>query len=256
MIRPPRRILAPLAALVLAACATGPHPDVAGAQRALGRELVQTRDWARAFTVADAMVRERPNDAEGYILRGTVYREQNLLTESEADLKDAVRLAPGSARAHSALAILYDMQGRGDEALEHHRKASELEPREPQYLNNLGFSLFAHGRPREAIKVLREAARSAPADPRIRNNLGFAYAAAGDLTQAAEQFERGGTPAEAKINLGWAYERRGSLTLAFDLYAEAIRIDPTAVRARKNLTRVAHELGRDVPSDVAAPPGT
>jgi Flp pilus assembly protein TadD len=231
----PARLAALVACAAALACASGPRPDVAGAQRALGRELVQERSWARAFVVADTICRERPRDPEGFLLRGIVYREQSLFTEAEADLKEALRLAPKSARAHSEIAILYDMQRQADEALEHHRRATELEKRNPRYLNNLGFSLFVHGRSRDAIAVLHEAVRAAPADPRIRNNLGFAYAETGDLTRAAEQFELTGSRAEARINLGWAYERRGSLAIAFDLYSEAIRIDPSAEAARKNL---------------------
>jgi Flp pilus assembly protein TadD len=243
-------------AIATAGCASTQRADVAGAQRALGRELVQQRSWTRAFAVADALCRTSQGDPEGFILRGIVYREMELLDEAEADLKEALGLAPKSARAHSALAIVYDSQGRAEDALEHHRRAAELEKRHPTYLNNLGFSLFAHGRTREAIEVLHEAVRAAPADPRIRNNLGFAYAATGDMTRAAHQFTRGGTPVEAKINLGWAYERRGSLSLAYDLYSEALRIDPAANAAQNNLIRVARELGRDVPPGAETPPGT
>ncbi len=243
------------AAVALAGCARGPRPDVIGAQRSLATELIQKRDYARAFSVADALCRSAPRRPDGYLLRGIVYREQRLLDEARGDLEEAVRLAPKSARAHSALAILHDALASTEAALEHHRRAVKLEPNDPQYLNNLGFSLFVHGKAREAVETLQRAVRAAPADPRIRNNLGFALAAAGDLTRAAEQFAFGGTPADAKTNLGWAYERRGSLAQAFELYVDALRLDPGATSARKNLTRVAHDLGRTPPADVATPPG-
>lgn len=242
-------------AVTLAACAGRQKPDVLGAQRALASELVARREWSGAFTAADGLCRAAPKRADGFLLRGIVYREQGLLTEAEADLKEALRLDSHLAAAHSAVAVLYDQQGRGADALVHHRRAAELEPRSPGYLNNLGFSLFGHGRPREAIPVLHEALRAAPVDPRIRNNLGFAYAAAGDLSSAAEQFEKGGTPAEAKNNMGWAYERRGSLAQAFDQYVEAVRLDPASTAARENLSRVARELERVVPADLPAPSG-
>jgi Tfp pilus assembly protein PilF len=252
----PRHLLlaCAVAALALAGCAARQREDVAGAQRALARELVHQRDWPRAFALADAMCRTRPRDPEGFLVRGIVYREQRLLDESEGDLKEALRLAPKSARAHSAIAILYEIRRRSEDALEHHRRAAELGGDDPYYLNNLGFSLFAHGRPRDAIEVLQKAIRGAPADARIRNNLGFAYGAAGDLTRAAEQFELGGTPVQARTNLGWAYERRGALGQAFELYVEALRLDPLATAARQNLSRVARELGREVPADLASPP--
>jgi Flp pilus assembly protein TadD len=248
-------IIATAAALGLAACARGPRPDVIGAQRSLAQELIHKRDYQRAFAVADALCRSAPRKPDGYLLRGIVYREQRLLEEARGDLEEAVRLAPKSARAHSALAILHDAMASTEAALEHHRRAVELEPNDAQYLNNLGFSLFAHGKAREAVETLQRAVRAAPADPRIRNNLGFSLAATGDLTRAAEQFAFGGTAADAKTNLGWAYERRGSLVQAFELYLEALRLDPGATSARKNLTRVARDLGRPLPAEVSTPPG-
>ena len=245
--------------LILAAVAGcahgGPKPDIVGAQRQLAAELIQRRDWASAFAVADGLCRTAPRDPDGWLLRGIVYREQGMLPEADGDLKEALRLDSRSARAHSAIAILYDAQKRPDEAMEHHRRAADLDATNPQYLNNLGFSLFAHGRPKEAAETLLRAARFAPADPRIRNNLGFAYAAMGDLTRAAEQFAYGGSPSDAKTNLGWAYERRGALAQAFDLNVEALRLDPGAATARRNLARVAHDLGRSPPPDVEATPG-
>lgn len=244
-----------LLVMALSACATGRKPDVFGAQRALAGELVARRDWPAAFPAADGLCRAEPKRADGYLLRGVVYREQGLNTEAEADLREALRIEKRLAPAHSALAVLYDVQGRSAEALVHHRRAAELEPRNPGYLNNLGFSLFGHGRARDAIPILHEALRAAPTDARIRNNLGFAYAAAGDLSRAAEQFDKGGTAAEARNNMGWAYERRGALTQAFDQYVEAVRLDGGSTAARANLARVARDLRRDVPADLPTPGG-
>lgn len=244
-----------LLVLSLSACASGRKPDVLSAQRALARELVARRDWSGAFAASDGLCRTAPKNPDGYLLRGIVYREQGLHAEAEADLKEALSFDSKLAPAHSALAVLYDVQGRSADALVHHRRAAELEPRNPGYLNNLGFSLFGHGRARDAVPVLHEALRAAPTDARIRNNLGFAYAATGDLSRAAEQFEKGGTASEAKNNMGWAYERRGALIQAYDEYQEAVRLDPQAPAARENLARVAQELKRPLPADLPAPGG-
>jgi Flp pilus assembly protein TadD len=89
--------------------------------------------------------------------------------------------------------------------------------------------------------------------PRVRTNLGFAYAALGDLRRAAREFQMGGTEAEAKNNLGFAYERRGDMSNAYDLYVEALRLDPTVERARSNLVHAALILGRPLPPEAALP---
>ena len=69
----------------------------------------------------------------------------------------------------------------------------------------------------------------------------------GDLRRAAREFQMGGTEAEAKNNLGFAYERRGDMANAYDLYVEALRLDPKGERARSNLVHAAHR---------ARPPGS
>ena len=107
---------------------------------------------------------------------------------------------------------------------------------------------------KEALEVLRRAARLDPTNPRLRTNLGFAYAAAGDLPRAAREFAIGASAAEAKNNLGFAYEARGDLTNAYDLYRQALRLDPANQRARGNLDHVARKLGRPTPPELAAAP--
>jgi len=75
----------------------------------------------------------------------------------------------------------------------------------------------------------------------------------GDLRRAAREFQMGGTEAEAKNNLGFAYERRGDMANAFELYVEALRLDPTVARARSNLVHAALVLGRPVPPEASTP---
>src|SRR5205823_14723473 len=105
----------------------------------------------------------------------------------------------------------------------------------PAYLNNLGFSLFLRQHYKESLKEYEKAARLAPLSRRVRTNMGFAYAAIGDLPSASREFQMGGTEAEAKNNLGFAYERRGDMANAYDLYLQAVRVDPAGKKARSNL---------------------
>ena len=137
-----------------------------------------------------------------------------------------------------------------------HRVAVKLAPNNPAFINNLGFSLYLRHRFKEAVKSYESAARLAPLSRRVRTNLGFACAAMGDLRRAAREFQMGGSEAEAKNNLGFAYERRGDMANAFDLYLEAVRLDPKGERARSNLVHAALVLGRPVPAEAApsAPP--
>jgi Flp pilus assembly protein TadD len=240
-----------------AGCATGKGAqgtsDAGYAARSkIAHELVSRGDWPQAFAMLDEMHRERPDDADALTLRGIVFRERGLFADAEGDLKAALKLAPESADAHAALGILYDVQMR-PEAEAEHREAVRLAPKNPANLNNLGFSLYLRQHYKEAIGVYESAARLAPMSRRVRTNLGFAYAAMGDLPRAAREFQMGGTEAEAKNNLGFAYERRGDMANAYELYVQALRLDPTATRARSNLVHAALILGRPVPPEAAQP---
>jgi Flp pilus assembly protein TadD len=246
-----------LAAGAFAGCATSGQSTKATqsdlARIEMARELVAREDWSAAFPLLSEIHQQRPGDAEALTLRGIVYREQGLYTDAEADLRAALKLAPESAQAHAALGIMFDVQMRpGAEA--EHREAVRLAPNNPAYLNNLGFSLFLREHFKESIAQYEKAARLAPLSHRVRTNMGFAYAALGDLPSAAREFRMGADEADATNNLGFAYERRGDMANAYDLYLQAVRLDPKAVRARTNLAHAALVLGRTVPPDLAAAP--
>jgi Flp pilus assembly protein TadD len=249
-----------LAALIMGlsgACATtaGRDPTAEAALMArtkLARDLVSRGDWGRAFVMLDELHREKPEDAEILTMRGIVYRERGLFADAEVDLRAALKAAPKSPDAHAALGILFDVQLR-PEAEAQHREAVRLAPNNPAYLNNLGFSLYLRQKFREAISQYDQAARLAPLSRRVRTNLGFACAAMGDLRRAAREFQMGGSASEAKNNLGFAYERRGDMSNAYDLYLEAVRLDPAAGHARHNLVHAAAVLGRPLPPEATPP---
>jgi Flp pilus assembly protein TadD len=251
-----RAVFAALALSTIGACASSGqlNGDTFEARKKLARELERRGEWTPAFGYADQLHRERPRDPETLVLRGTIYRERGMWTESETDLIAALKLDDTSPEAHAALGILYDVSMRPALAEPQHRAAVKLAPDNASYLNNLGFSLFLRGKSREAIEQYQRAASLEPTSRRVRTNLGFAFAATGDLRRAAHEFEMGGTAAEAKNNLGFAYERRGDLPRAYDLYLEAATLDPKSSHARGNLVHAAQVLGREVPvSAVPAP---
>ena len=246
-----RSLLLPLAVAACAACASTSSAhrdgDLGGARKELARGLLQRGDAAGAREAVEPLCRSRRPDPEALALRGIAYQKLGLLREAEADLREAIARNGKLAFAQSSLAILLDVAGRSAEAERHHRKAVELAPRDPRYLNNLGFSLFARGEAREAIPVLLEALREDPGNARVRNNLGFAYAVAKDFTRAREEFERAGDGRQARANLAVAYERTGALAQAYELYVEAARLDPGNATAQVDLARVAQALGRPIP---------
>ncbi len=240
-----------LPVLLLACAGANRQRDLARAELAVTRELAAHHHWQAVLASVQSLHARGMRSTETLTLRAAAYREQSMLDDAEADLREALKLDGGYAPAHAALAVVLDLKHAGAEAEGHHRKAVELAPGNASYLNDWGFSLYARGKYPEAVAALRRATELAPAEPRYRNNLGFAYARTGDFTRAEQQFTLAGTSAEAHNNLGFAYETAGNWRQAFEAYSEAVRLDPTSDRARENLAFAARKLDRPIPPELA-----
>jgi Flp pilus assembly protein TadD len=249
--KPSRTVTLVLPVLLLACAAASKQRDLARAELAMTRELAARHEWPAVLASVQSLHTHGLRSPETLTLRAAAYREQGMLEDAEADLREALKLDRGYAPAHAALAVVLDLKHAGAEAEEHHQRAVEIAPGNASYLNDLGFALYARGKYPEAVAALRRATELAPAEPRYRNNLGFAYARTGDFTRAEQQFALAGSSAEKHVNLGFAYETVGNWRQAFDAYSEAVRLDPTSDRARENLAYAARKLDRPLAPELA-----
>ncbi|MEZ4239131.1 MAG: tetratricopeptide repeat protein [Myxococcota bacterium] len=82
-------------------------------------------------------------------------------------LEKGVEVFPEESRLHTRLAAVLQRQGRRNEAIEHLRKAMELDPMLPDSYGLLGMARRDEGQEAlgEAEQLLREAVRLAPGDP-------------------------------------------------------------------------------------------
>jgi tetratricopeptide (TPR) repeat protein len=58
-------------------------------------------------------------------------KDEGKIEESATKLKEALAADPSYALAHSALAVVLQKLGKHDEAIDHARRACELEPNDP-----------------------------------------------------------------------------------------------------------------------------
>jgi tetratricopeptide (TPR) repeat protein len=58
-------------------------------------------------------------------------KDEGKIDESAAKLKEALAADPNYALAHSALAVVLQKLGKHEEAIDHARRACELEPNDP-----------------------------------------------------------------------------------------------------------------------------
>ena len=120
------------------------------------------------------------------------YLEGDDVGRARGPLLRALELDPGRVEAHVLAGVLYERGGETGLAERHYTAALELEPADPQALNNYGAFLYGLGRFRDALDPLRRAARVT--DYRLRGqayeNLGLAELALGQADAARDAFER------------------------------------------------------------------
>jgi len=112
---------------------------------------------------------------------------------AEAELKAVLKQRPDYYRALSNLGLVYQAQGKTEDALKTLNEAKSLRDAlhisDSSVLNNIGWNYMNSGRLNEAeqafLEGLKEAPQNEPADTElILNNLGYLYLQKGDTTKA------------------------------------------------------------------------
>ena len=90
---------------------------------------------------------------------------------AEKHFRKAVELNAENAEAWMGLAASYDQLGRFDFADRAYGQLIKVAGRQPQIVNNMGYSQLLRGNRKEARKLLSEARRQMPGDPIVEANL-------------------------------------------------------------------------------------
>ncbi|MFL6254390.1 MAG: tetratricopeptide repeat protein [Pyrinomonadaceae bacterium] len=217
------------------------------------------KDAERFESVGVVRVEDRDNqrpsmsdeggDARDYLERGRAMLEDGRLNEAIAELSRATSLDPKLTQAHSLLAVAYDRKGLHDRAEDSYRHAMDVNDRDPQALNNLGYSLYLSGNYRAAVDRLKRAARLAPSDARILNNLALAQVRLGKYDDAYRNFARADGEFNGHANLAALLVRTGREDKAVEHLEAARKLQPESQNVLRQLAEVYERTGR---SDKAA----
>lgn len=196
-------------------------------------------------------VKDDGGDARDYLERGRQLLEQGELNGAIAELSRAASLDPKLSQAHSLLAVAYDRKGLHDLAEGSYRRAIDVNERDPQALNNLGYSLYLNGNYRAAVDKLKRAARLAPSDARILNNLALAQVRLGKYDDAYRNFARAGGEFQGHSNLAALLVRMGRDDRAVEHLEAARRIQPDSANVLRQLAELYERAGRKDKADDA-----
>ena len=220
----------------------------------LGRSEVLRKDGRieAATEVLFALSRAFPDNPNIKVSLGNLLRETGRLPEAITAYSRALELYPEGEPmvwlTHYMRGIALHRTDSWEEAEADFRAALMLEPRQPQVLNYLGYSLVERQEKLdEALEMIEAAVAQRPENGAIVDSLGWVLFRLGQYDEAVTHLERATElePMESVINdhLGDAYWAVGRLTEAQFQWNRALSLNPEekeAIRLRDKL-----ELGLD-----------
>ena len=164
--------------------------------------------------------------------------------DARTRLASILKSSPMNARAYLLLGSADERQQRLPEALQHYRRAFELNESNPVALNNLAYMLAANstGSLDEALKMAQKAQEIAPDQPEFQDTMGWILYRKGLHTMAVKQLEKAAAKlpsAPVKLHLGLAYLKVGEQTRGQQLIAEAMHADAKLAQSPE----IKQELG-------------
>lgn len=242
------RHAAPLAALLLAACAHGPtarEMKTAEIHHDLGAEALQKGTPPDALREFDAALEAWPDMPEAHRGRGLVLEfGYDRVKEAEAEYRQAIRLRPNYSEAHNDLGQVLARAGRWPEALNEFDEAlASPFYREPWVARcNKGLALHGMGKKEEGYRELKTCLTIAPRYCKGRRELGRLYLAEGKLKEALDEL---GTYArdcdqvvDAHLQLGQARMKAGDLAGAKASFERCLTLSrgaPSGDECRRSL---------------------
>lgn len=215
--------------------------------------LLETERSKDAVALLEAATKEPGAPAEDWSRLGEAYQRVDRFRDSAAAYDKALALispdTPDRWSIYFARGAAYERAGDWPRAEADLREALKLAPKEAAVLNYLGYALLDRGeRLPEAQALIEQAVAQRPDDGHIIDSLGWAHFVAGRYQQAVEYLERAvaDVPGDATMNehLGDAYWKVGRRLEARFRWRAALEGEPDAAQRKRLAAKV--DLGYDI----------
>lgn len=214
-----------------------PVPALAAAVAAF-----QNRRFPEAMTLCEAILAERPTDAEALHLLGVVLQAAQRSPEAATVLTRAAAVAPDHADIQRNLGAVLAGLGRFAEALPALEKAHALRPEDPGALENLVTALQQTGARARGVELLRPWLQRHPGEARLWYRLGSLLIGLDRSVEAIDALQRclaiQPDHREANNALGRLQFQRREIAAAAECFRRAIAADPTDAEAHRHLADI------------------
>jgi len=202
----------------------------------------QNRRLSEAVTLCEAILAERPEDAETLHLLGVVLQSTGRGSDAAMLLARAAGLAPDHADIQRNLGAVLASLGRLNEAIPALEKAHSLRPDDPAALENLATALQQSRQEVRAVALLEPWLQHHPGDARLWYRLGLLRLALDRRPAAIEALERclalQPRHSEANKALGRLRVKRREFAAAADCFRRVIATDPADAEAHRSLADI------------------
>jgi protein O-GlcNAc transferase len=172
-------------------------------------------NWARAEACYRRAAELAPEDATIPYNLGLLFQRQGRLDEAGAWYQRAIAIDAGLAQAHNNLGNIHLLAQRHAAAADCYRRALELDPQGIEALYNLGMALTGLGRDDEALTCYRDVLRRQPAATDAMCSIGAIFSARGAADEAIDWYRRASQADprdyDAHLNLGRLLLRRADV---------------------------------------------
>jgi Flp pilus assembly protein TadD len=144
--------------------------DILRTQRKYSEAIAQYTDAISRINTVDA------SHWGAFFARGACYERLNDFAHAEADLKQAMKLAPNQPEVLNYLGYMWLSNGEHkDRAFQLIERAYTLAPNQPHIVDSYGWAHYLTGKLDRAVELLEEATTLDPNEPTVSEHLGDAY---------------------------------------------------------------------------------
>jgi tetratricopeptide (TPR) repeat protein len=103
-----------------------------------GKKQLDAGSWGEALVTADEILRQKPDSAAGFMIRGDAYKGLDMLTQAEEMYRKAAESSELYLAPLKRLATLYEQAGDPEKQLQYLRRMNEISPLDKQRILNIG----------------------------------------------------------------------------------------------------------------------